>query len=106
MVIAFWIAGATCVITLLGGILALRFRSYQGVLFAFCAGALMAGALMDILPEALVLSESADSPFEYHHLLGACVFGFLCSTCLSMRPTIKKHLRCKSHTMPTPHTRE
>ncbi len=78
MVIAFWIAGATCVITLLGGVLALRFRSYQGVLFAFCAGALMAGALMEILPEALVLSESADSPFEYHHLLGACVFGFLC----------------------------
>ena len=78
MLIAFWIAGATCVITLLGGVLALRFRSYQGVLFAFCAGALMAGALMEILPEALVLSESADSPFEYHHLLGTCVFGFLC----------------------------
>ena len=76
--IAFWIAGATCVITLVGGVLALRFRSYQGVLFAFCAGALTAGALMEILPEALELLESADSPFHYQHLQVACVLGFLC----------------------------
>lgn len=76
--IAFWIVGATCVITLVGGVLALRFRSYQGVLFAFCAGALMAGALMEILPDALALLDSADSPFQYHHLQLACVLGFLC----------------------------
>ena len=77
--IAFWIAGATCIITLVGGILTLRFRSYQGVLFAFCAGALTAGALMEILPDAsALLLESADSSFESHHLQVACVLGFLC----------------------------
>lgn len=76
--IAFWIACATCVITLGGGFLALRFRASQGVLFAFCAGALVAGALMEILPDALELLESADSSFHHHHLLFACVLGFLC----------------------------
>ena len=75
---AFWIACATCVITLGGGFLALRFQTYQGVLFAFCAGALVAGALMEILPDALELLESADSSFHHHHLLFACVLGFLC----------------------------
>ena len=104
MVIAFWIAGATCVITLLGGVLALRFRSYQGVLFAFCAGALMAGALMDILPEALVLSESADSPLEYHHLLGACVFGFLCFYLLEYATHHQETPEVQeSHHAPAPH---
>jgi ZIP family zinc transporter len=75
---AFWIACATCILTLAGGFLAVRFRTYQGVLFAFCAGALMAGALMEILPDALELLESADSAFHHHHLLLACVLGFLC----------------------------
>ncbi len=75
---AFWIAGATCVLTLVGGVLALRFRSYQGVLFAFCAGALMTGALVEILPDALALLNSTDSLLEYHHLQLACVCGFLC----------------------------
>ncbi len=77
--IAFWIAGATCIITLVGGVLTLRLRSYQGALFAFCAGALVAGALMEILPDtSALLSESADHSFEYHHLQVACVLGFLC----------------------------
>lgn len=75
---AFWIACATCAVTLGGGFLALRFRTYQGVLFAFCAGALTAGALMEILPDALELLESTDSSFHHHNLLFACVLGFLC----------------------------
>ena len=56
----------------------LRFRSYQGALFAFCAGALMAGGLMEILPDAEVLLESVDSRLHHHHLHLACVLGFLC----------------------------
>ena len=68
---AFWIACATCVITLSGGFLALRFRTYQGVLFAFCAGALMAGTLMEILSYALKLLELAGNSFHHHHLLFA-----------------------------------
>ena len=75
---AFWVACATCVITLGGGFLALRFQVYQGVLFAFCAGALTAGALMEILPDALELLESTNSSFHHHNLLFACVLGFLC----------------------------
>lgn len=76
--IALWVAGATCALTLAGGLLALRFRSYQGALFAFCAGALMAGGLMEILPDAEVLLESVDSRLHHHHLHLACVLGFLC----------------------------
>ena len=38
----------------------------------------MAAALMEILPDALELLESAHSPFHHHHLLFACVLGFLC----------------------------
>ena len=75
---AFWIAFATFVPTRVGGFLAVCFRTYQGVLFAFCAGALMAGALMEILPDALELLESAEGTFHHHHLLFACVLGFLC----------------------------
>ena len=76
--IALWVAGATGTLTLAGGLLALRFHSCQGVLFAFCAGALMAGGLMELLPEAQDLLESADSPLHHHHLHLACVLGFLC----------------------------
>src|SRR6266446_850333 len=42
---ALWISGATCIMTFGGGLLALRFRAYRGPVLAFCAGALIAGAL-------------------------------------------------------------
>ncbi len=75
---ALWISGATCVMTLGGGLLALRLQAYRGLVFAFCAGALVAGALMDVVPDALQLLESTQSRFHHHHLLLACSFGFLC----------------------------
>ena len=100
--IAFWIACATCVITLGGGFLALRFRTYQGVLFAFCAGALVAGALMEILPDALELLESADSSFHHHHLLFACVLGFLCFYVLEYATHHREAPAQKANTLPCP----
>jgi len=74
---AFWISGATCVITFGGGILALQLQAYRGLVLAFCAGALVAGALMDVIPDALQLLESTHSRFHHHHLLLACSLGFL-----------------------------
>ena len=63
--------------TLGGGLLALRLQTYRGLVLAFCAGALVAGALMDVLPDALQLLESSPSRFHHHHLLFACSLGFL-----------------------------
>ena len=75
---AFWVAGATFVLTLGGGLLVLRLQTYQGVVFAFCAGALIASALMEVIPESLELLSTTGSPLHHHHLLLACTFGFLC----------------------------
>ena len=75
---ALWISGATCVITLGGGLMALRLQAYRGLVLAFCAGALVAGALLEVIPEALQLLESTHSRFHHHHLLFACSLGFLC----------------------------
>lgn len=74
---ALWISGATGVITLGGGLLALRLEAQRGLVLAFCAGALVAGALMNVVPEALQLLESTQSPLHHHHLLFACSLGFL-----------------------------
>ena len=64
--------------TLGGGLIALRLQAYRGLVLAFCAGALVASALIDVVPDALQLLESAHSRFHHHHLLLACTLGFLC----------------------------
>jgi zinc transporter ZupT len=74
---AFVLSGVTCVVTLGGGLLALRLQAYRGLVLAFCAGALVAGALMDVIPDALELLESVQSPWHHHHLLFSCTLGFL-----------------------------
>ncbi len=74
---AFWIASATFVLTLGGGLLILRLRAYQGVVFAFCAGALIATALMEVIPESLELLSTTGSTFHHHHILLSCTLGFL-----------------------------
>lgn len=75
---AVWIASATFLLTLGGGLLAIRLRAYQGVVFAFCAGALIASALIEVLPESLELLSAADTSFHHHHILLSCALGFLC----------------------------
>jgi ZIP family zinc transporter len=60
-----------------GGLLALRLEAYRGVLFSFCAGALLAGALLNVIPESLELLEASQAGFSHRHLLLACGLGFL-----------------------------
>lgn len=71
------LSGVTCVVTLGGGLLVLRLQAYRGLVLAFCAGALVAGALMDVIPDALELLESVHSRWHHHHLLFSCSLGFL-----------------------------
>lgn len=75
---ALWISGASCLITLLGGAVALHLQTYRGLVLAFCAGALVSGALMEVVPDALQLLETSQSSLHHHHLLFACTLGFLC----------------------------
>ena len=74
---ALLVSGATCLVTLGGGLLVLRLQAYRGLVLAFCAGVLVAGALMDVIPNALQLLESTQTSWHHHHLLFACCLGFL-----------------------------
>lgn len=74
---AFVLSGVTCVVTFGGGLLALRLQAYRGLVLAFCAGALVAGSLMDVIPDALELLESVQTTWHHHHLLFSCSLGFL-----------------------------
>ena len=60
-----------------GGLIALRLEAYRGMVLAFCAGALVSGALLNVIPEALDLSEASQSRLPHQHLLFACGLGFL-----------------------------
>ena len=53
----------TCLATLLGGALALRWRASIDLLLGFGGGAVVGVALLDLLPEAFTLSGSAHTPF-------------------------------------------
>ena len=74
---AYLLAGATCVMTFGGGLIALRLDAYRGMVLAFCAGALVSGALLNVIPEALDLLEASQSRLAHQHLLFACGLGFL-----------------------------
>lgn len=75
---ALWASGATCVVTLGGGFIALRLRAHRGLVYAFSAGALVAAALMEVVPNALSSLDEAGTSLTPHHLLLACTLGFLC----------------------------
>jgi zinc transporter, ZIP family len=60
-----------------GGLIALRLEAYRGMVLAFCGGALVSGALLNVIPEALDLLEASQSRLPHHHLLFACGLGFL-----------------------------
>jgi zinc and cadmium transporter len=81
---ALLITGWTCVMTLGGGLLALRLHAYRAFVLAFAAGALVATALIDMIPEGLdLLMRSADArigfseSFSHHQVMLASCFGFL-----------------------------
>ena len=60
-----------------GGLLALRLEAYRAFVLAFAAGALVASALVDVIPDALELLEKSGAPLQYHQLLFVCCIGFL-----------------------------
>jgi ZIP family zinc transporter len=74
---AFLLTGCTCVMTLGGGLLALRLEAYRAFVLAFAAGALVASALLDVIPDALEMLARSGSRFHHHHLMFACTLGFL-----------------------------
>jgi ZIP family zinc transporter len=71
------LTGCSCVMTLGGGLIALRLEAYRAFVIAFAAGALVATALMDVIPDSLELLTRSGAPFHHHQLMFACSLGFL-----------------------------
>ncbi len=69
------LAVATFISTLLGGLLAIRFRKVLPYFFAFSAGTLIAVAFFDLFPESINLANGISLPIRY--LLIVVVFSFL-----------------------------
>jgi len=74
-----YLSGAACAATLGGGLVALWLKAERARVIAFCSGALVAVAIMDLLPEALKLVLSSPGVFELHHLFFSCSVGFFFS---------------------------
>jgi zinc transporter ZupT len=71
------VTGCTCAVTYGGGLLALRLQAYRAFALAFAAGALVATALIDVIPDSLELLSRSGSSLHTQHLMIACAFGFL-----------------------------
>jgi ZIP family zinc transporter len=69
------IAIATGLATFIGGACALRFRSREHLVLGFSAGAVIAVALFDLLPEAIELAGGRAGPASA--ILGAGFFGYM-----------------------------
>ena len=74
---ALLVTSCTCAMTVGGGFLALRLEAYRAFVIAFSAGALVASALMNVIPDALELLTKSGSPLHHHHIMFACSLGFL-----------------------------
>jgi ZIP family zinc transporter len=74
---AFLLTAGTCFMTLGGGLLAFRLEAYRGFVLAFAAGALVATALVNLVPDALDLLTRSGSSFHHHHVMIAVCLGFL-----------------------------
>jgi zinc transporter, ZIP family len=73
---AYLLTGAAGLITLAGGLVALRAEASRGFVFAFCAGALIATALVSVVPESLELLAMEGRPEAVREVLLACLAGF------------------------------
>lgn len=82
------IASAACAATLAGGALALRFRDKLHLLLGFSAGAVIAVALFDLLPEALQLASAAYTPSA---VLGVTGIGFFAYAVLDRMVMLHTH---------------
>lgn len=75
---SYLLAGLAALVTLFAGFLALQVRAHKSMLLAFCAGVLIAGALLNVFPDVLVMLETDTSHWHHHHLFFSCIAGFLC----------------------------
>lgn len=69
------LALATCLSTLIGGAVAIRLRKVLHYFFAFSAGALVAVAFLDLLPESITTAQAFGFPIRYVFI--AAVLSFL-----------------------------
>lgn len=65
----------TCLSTLLGGFITLKFKKSISIIFAFAAGSIVTVALMEILPESLEIAKKSGIPVKY--LMVSVVLSFL-----------------------------
>ena len=82
------IAIAACVATLAGGALALRFRDKLHLLLGFSAGAVIAVAFFDLLPESLELAKNVFAPST---VLGFTGLGFFAYAVLDRLVMLHTH---------------
>ncbi len=59
------LAAITFISTLIGGLIAVRYRNVLHYFFAFASGSLLAVTFFDILPESINISLSANLPMRY-----------------------------------------
>ena len=59
------LAIATFVFTLIGGLVAIKFKKALPIFFAFASGSLIAVVFFDLLPESIELAESVSLPIRY-----------------------------------------
>jgi ZIP family zinc transporter len=67
---------AAFLVTLLSGLGALYLRRHKSVVFASCAGALIGGAALFLLPDAFHLFQDSTSTLSSHLLWAVAVLGF------------------------------
>ena len=88
------IALATFLATLLGGFLALRFKDKLHLILGFSAGAVIAVAFFDLLPEALTLSASTYSVEMFSTMVA---LGFICYLILDRLIILHHHHPADGH---------
>lgn len=96
------IAGAAFLATLLGGALALRLRDKLHLILGFSAGAVIAVAFFDLLPEALELGEGFHDAAT---LLLFTALGFFAYTVLDRAITLHTHTEEDEHIHESPRGR-
>jgi len=95
----FVVAAATFVSTLLGGLFALRLKDKLHLILGFSAGAVVAVAFFDLIPEALDL---AGGSYSVENIIAMVALGFLLYLLLDRLLLLGSHTHIHPHeTLPT-----
>src|ERR1700683_1660738 len=87
--------------TMIGGTFALKLRDKLHIILGFSAGAVVAVAFFDLLPEALELSAGTVAPVS---VLACSVAGFLAYLCLDRAVFFNAHAHRDRPSVPSEHT--